>query len=1439
MVMLNAHFILLVFSTSQILISKVNGVYFNSKRCKLTISGYEYAGTLGRSASGFKCKSWAKAAEKIADEKFIDGSRKLAHSFCRNPNNDPRGPWCYTSNGDGKVDYCDIPLCHITDCKVTIAGSEYGGALSKSVSGLECHPWKLENSGEGQGETFSEVNFPGGSLGPEGRSCRNPNGNVGGPWCWVKPSAEALENEEGFADKEDSNLVAELCDVPFCDEPGCLVFVSGPRQFSRFLSITKLTKNLTFSFKPMLMDSWKPKKTGHFASLFLSIFSSPYSSGFEVKLPLYGYGLMELKYIKSGEIREGTHLTMGAEENGGNYYIMDKITGWNGYQIAWSDGNLAVYKLKLNNGNVMQSDLHLLYDPKESESSPEVQEDLNNLGFISLSGDPSLWSTNCDESHCPVHTIIESRRSQWKRLRLDATGTHLKFNARGFGSVGIEFSPSPIGTGPTIKIVIGEKNQTIVSYRMRNSSDHDAPYKIVMKSSVETEVTFWEWKDFTISFFGDRIEVYSSLKEASIDQMETILVTSHSSARLMRWFSPFSPKGTVSHWTFYCLPEEEDKAPEALPPECITSMNPMVTKKYMGSHSVSKSGMPCLPWIDPTMVERLATFEHSFPDPSPKLAGVSCRNPTGGPLGPWCYRLLKDNVDESGRAKIKGEECGVRKCRYEDCRMSGIGTDYIGNLNKTISGRTCQRWDSSSPHMVTKALQNSSLFADLDIKKANNYCRNPSRNNAGPWCYTVDNSTPMDVCDIRDCVRPETCTVLVRGVGEGRLLYILPYWKTQGLSIWLKEWDPDHTDGLVFILRPIDEMRYYKLVIGADGNQRVKLFYKNETGEYLMKEKTVHYVVPAGRWGGFNLKLGHGWIVLSYEGASLQRLFDWTHFYDEESDNPTDAPFTPLFLTFTSYLGHTIGLHFHCSECHVEKTSTSRFTKLLPIRRPLNSTSTKSTNSTRLEFLLRGNGIALIPLMRQPGMGDYYGVTIGERDGHTSFLIRKLPKAKVKVLARASQSEKLLFMDKWTHFTISFNETNLQLYREEQEMIHFQSNETLLFYWYSLGTENGNITWATNCEPPDIDGDPRDGGWSSWSSWQCSATCGGGVGRRERRCNNPTPNVYGKGCEGQPLHEGSCNRYPCGAVSPSTVSRIRDNLREKYSGTVAEEGKTVILPCGNFTGRELLNATMKESPNSSIAWAKDGSRLVDRDGLTIFDNYDLELKNVTTADSGVYLCVIWQVIEEKKEEVAKKKVKGLKKLKEKTKTFFSRLQGKVKNKLPDDNDLRSLKPLTLSVASVAVTRAHQDHRPTMSIRETRKVRMQCRALALSLVYADLQLEWYLNGSLWKDYGFVSPDVISEEILVVGREHHGVWTCVASQPDLRLSWTTNWILLEVKPPPNFFSMLMEDGLTAPIFRPLGSETAVIIAFFVMLALIFIIICTTKFITIRYFNNQKQE
>ncbi|XP_062576666.1 hepatocyte growth factor-like protein [Saccostrea cucullata] len=66
------------------------------------------------------------------------------------------------------------------------------------------------------------------------------------------------------------------------------------------------------------------------------------------------------------------------------------------------------------------------------------------------------------------------------------------------------------------------------------------------------------------------------------------------------------------------------------------------------------------------------------------------------------------------------------------------GADYWGTKNVTVNGRTCQRWDSQSPHSHT--------FPN----NPENFCRNPD-NVQRPWCYTTDSSIRWEYCDIPVC----------------------------------------------------------------------------------------------------------------------------------------------------------------------------------------------------------------------------------------------------------------------------------------------------------------------------------------------------------------------------------------------------------------------------------------------------------------------------------------------------------------------------------------------------------------------------------------------------------------------------------------------------------------------------------------------------------------
>ncbi|XP_063438691.1 hemicentin-1-like [Mytilus trossulus] len=55
-----------------------------------------------------------------------------------------------------------------------------------------------------------------------------------------------------------------------------------------------------------------------------------------------------------------------------------------------------------------------------------------------------------------------------------------------------------------------------------------------------------------------------------------------------------------------------------------------------------------------------------------------------------------------------------------------------------------------------------------------------------------------------------------------------------------------------------------------------------------------------------------------------------------------------------------------------------------------------------------------------------------------------------------------------------------------------------------------------------------DGNWGTWSIWSvCNATCGGGVKKRTRNCNNPYPSAAGSPCSGMVEESLLCAENNC------------------------------------------------------------------------------------------------------------------------------------------------------------------------------------------------------------------------------------------------------------------------------------------------------------------------
>ncbi|XP_043491579.1 uncharacterized protein LOC122517208 [Polistes fuscatus] len=1349
-------------------------------------------------SSNVRCQYWQtdqplhKVDPNITDADFPEKSMKAAKNYCRNPTNDPRGPWCYTLDPTLIDDECDIPLCNFSDCRISGIGAEYAGDRKVSFSGKKCKSWteryKVSNE---KSPAFASKNFPDASLKKANRFCRNPDDNIGGPWCYIR-------------DETYETIEKEYCDIPFCDDRDCLVHL---RNASRYSIVTTL--NFTFTTIQFWIKLWNPNDeyNGEFKIL-LSVLPIP---TFASKIAEDWHAGVELMFSNFGSGQTYPNADIDDFEDTPSILLGTK---WTGIWITWAGGFISI-------GISGSSKPLFMGEYKKKNTISDLFSDY--LLYYGIMGTNVLWSSEFCQIDCEIHITIGMEFTKvWPMQKTNNT-YDIQFNVRANRNIAIQIYQNPVNVYPCFTIIID--NVTSLIYQKSKLSMKQYLKQVSSKGLLN----IWIWKQFSISILGSHLRLFYQQTYGD----EELLYVNHDLFNTLRWFS-VGTEYNLAYWTLFCIPDgfvyfikfkfkiylkfllylrivyilaETHAVEDPWPPNCISDL---MDYAYKGDQWFSASDVPCIPWISKEVrdiyihmyiIPKEEKIDNKFIDGYVLKALNKCRNPSRSPEGPYCY-IMTDPYSSS----ISKQYCSIRKCLSSECKMAGTANDYIGSLSTTRSNRTCAKWIADYELVETKVyvqdtpetttqdlfqyprrymtqqelllkmdprrkpqlikvvrqkdsinrtLFNETLYPEHSAKKASNYCRNPSRSIAGTWCYTTDPLVPQDLCDVRDCKMLEECIFLVHGHGIGRRLYIFPEYRSEGLHFSLKAWEPDQLDSITIVFTADDGLKSrYILKIGALNNEKILLYYQSENEAInLVKKKTLPHLLYFGKWSNFVIRIPRGSVLLYYEGSS-NPLFEWTH------PEPSKV-FLPVYYYYNSEQKHAVGVAFDCnSRCQIEKTETNEFTRILPFSI---WDKKKVTNINTLTLMIRAKGIVTIPLFLFPATPNYHSLSLFESGPWIFFQENNYPI--VKIFHKQLISRPLFTTNSWTNITISI---------------------PLLFYFFSLTVNNdGWAIWSANCIPADIDGSAIDGSWSEWGPWSCSASCDGGVGTRTRLCNSPEPNIRGEPCIGPSSMTGRCNLIKCGDLTEDSIMLIQRRIRRNHTSLVVKEYGAIVIQ----SDYDIIQLISNISIDPEIQWSHNGIFIKENDRIKI-KKFNVVINRALLIDSGVYTITLHRI----------------------------------------DQSY-----LVLKIVALAVIPSTE----SITIRETLPLSVICNCLILGYVYSDLKISWKINENIWKDYGITLPIAVNiDYIKAINKSHQGMWKCIVEQSDLNFKWITNIIVIKGKNvvselafigSPNWRTYLMEDKLTSPIFGWMPSENVVAIsALIIFLILIGCIIIGSIFL-----------
>lgn len=269
-------------------------------------------------------------------------------------------------------------------------------------------------------------------------------------------------------------------------------------------------------------------------------------------------------------------------------------------------------------------------------------------------------------------------------------------------------------------------------------------------------------------------------------------------------------------------------------------------------------------------------------------------------------------------------------------------------------------------------------------------------------------------------------------------------------------------------------------------------------------------------------------------------------------------------------------------------------------------------------------------------------------------------------------------------------------------------------------------------------------------------------------------------CEGPSTSTGLCNDFQCGDISPETLDKVREHLQTQQFSLTVRKGGSVVME----NDKEILQRITVESPDAFYEWTLNGVFLKYEEGRVGFQGDSILINNAVVGDAGVYVCMVHRVNKQR---------------------------------------------LVIRVIALVVT----TDRDMISTRATLSLTLKSNAVTLGYIYSDLSQKWLINDKVYVDYGITTLAAVSaEKIESLNSTHKGIWICVIEQKDLKLKWVTSYVKVLVKSKPTFFTPLMEDHLTAPIFSWLKTERNVFIALIAIVVAVVVIVVIVLILYLKY-------